>query len=271
MLQKTFGVYRGTIPCGKLHVEVGAAHIALTAFDEHNVASRNFEFYGFDADDDFENVLSQVYTQSSFLKQEYKQVKIIWENARAQYVPAVFYNDSIEDIIYSFTEKSLAKQKRLLQKNDSFVISFSVDDDKFNLLHKAFPQAEDAHKYYAIIEQYFASSNDDKLHLIVIFYPDKCIIAARKNRQLQFINSVRFTSGTDVVYYLLNAAKQLDTGISDTLVTLSGLIDGDSVLFQEIYKYVPHIDVDAADNATFLKENFSEYPSHFFVPFFKYS
>ncbi|HEY0299544.1 MAG TPA: DUF3822 family protein [Arachidicoccus sp.] len=271
MLQKTFDVHRGKIPSDFLHLEVGASHIALTAFDEYKIAAHDFEFYGFDLNDNFENVLSQVYAQSVFLKHDYKHIKIIWENAHAQYVPACFYNDSVSDAIDAFTEKSLAKQKRLLKKNDSFVIPFSVDEDKWQLLHKEFSHAEDSHKYYEIIHQSFASANDDKLHLLLIFYPNHFIITAQKNGKLQFINSFVFSSGTDVVYYLLNTAKQLNTSISESLVTLSGLIDGDSALFQEIYKYVPHIDVDSAENATFLKENFSEYPSHFFVPFFKYS
>ncbi|ANI88398.1 hypothetical protein A9P82_03225 [Arachidicoccus ginsenosidimutans] len=271
MLQKTFDVHQGKIPDGFLHLEVGAAHVALTAFDENKIASHNFEFYSFDANDDFENVLSQIYAQSSFLKHDYQQVKIVWENARAQYIPVSFYNDSMKDLVYPFVENSLVQQKRLLQKNDVFAVPFSVDEERWNLLHKTFPQAKDAHKYYEIIEQSFASPNDNKLHLLVIFYPEHFIIKANKNGKLQFINAVNFSSGTDVVYYLLNATKQLVTSISDTLATLSGLIDGDSTLFQEIYKYIPHIDVDSAENAAFLKENFGEYPSHFFVPFFKYA
>lgn len=271
MLQKTFEIHLEEIPAATLHLEAGTEHIALTAFHDNKVASRNFEFYGFDANDNFENILSQVYAQSAFFKRDYRQVRIIWENARAQYIPAVLYDEEMDDPIYSFTAKNTAAQKRLLQKNDVFAIPFSADEDKYNLLRKTFPDAASTHKYYEIIRRSPASPNDDKLHLLVIFYPDHFIITGNKNGKLQFINSVNFSSGTDVVYYLLNAAKQLDTSISETLVTLSGLIDGDSILFQEVYKYIPHIDVDSADNAAFLKENFGEYPSHFFVPFFKYA
>ena len=271
MLQKYFDIHQEKISNDFLHLEVGAAHVALTAFDENNAASRNFELYTFDKNDDFENVLLQIYTQSSFLKQEFQSVKIIWENPYAQYIPKDFYNDSVEDIIYYFTEQKLTPQKRLLQKNDLFAVPFSVDEDKWNSLHKKFPNAEDAHKYYEIIRHLSTAKNTVPLHLLVIFYPNHFIISANKNGQLQLINSVNFSSETDVVYYLLNAAKQLGVSISETSVILSGLIDGDSNLFREIYKYVPNIDVDTADNAIFLKENFSEHPSHFFVPFFKYA
>lgn len=271
MLQKTFEIHQGKIPTGTLHFETGLEHIVLTALDDNNITSHNFEFYSFDANDDFENVLSQIYAQSSFLKHDYQQVKIIWENNRTQYVPAVFYNEKMENVLYDFAEKSLRPQKRLSKQNDIFAIPFSVDQDRYNLLHKAFLNAEDTHKYYEIIQQPFTSSGNNALDLLVIFYPQHFIIAANKNEQLQFINSISFSSGTDVVYYLLNTAKQLGASASDTLLRLSGLIDGDSNLFKEIYKYMPHIDVDTADNATFLRENFSEYPSHFFVPFFKYA
>lgn len=270
MLQKTFEIHQGKIPADTLHLEVGTAHIALTAVDQDNIPSRNFEFYSFSAGDDFEDVLSQIYAQSSFLKHDYKEVKVVWENPHAQYIPAIFHNDAGNDFVYSFAENNLEKQKRLLQKNDLFAIPFSTDSAQWNLLHKTIAHVKDSHKYFEILTNVPDYKNTYPVNMLVIFYPDKFIITAHKNGQLQLINSVQFSSGTDVVYYLLNTARQLDTDISGTMVTLCGLIDGDSILFQEIYKYIPHIDVDAADNATFLKENFGGHPSHFFVPFFKY-
>jgi len=271
MLQKIFDVQQRNASNYFLHIEAGNAYIALSASDKDKTASRNFEFYGFGANDNFDAVLLQIKEQSLILKQDYEYTKIIWGNAYARYIPASFYDESINDFIYDFIENDLSPQKKLLCKNDLCAIPFLVDESKWNALHAAFPNAEDSHKYYEIITRLPDYSNDDKLQLLLIFYPNHFIITAIKNSKLQFVNTVYFSSGTDVVYYCLNAVRQLNTSVSLCVVTLSGLIDGDSTAYKEIYKYIQNIDVDTFENGDFLKDNFSEHPAHFFVPFFKYA
>ncbi|MDE1192626.1 MAG: DUF3822 family protein [Arachidicoccus sp.] len=271
MLQKTFEIHQGKVAANQLHIEVGRKFLALTAFDEKGKASRNFELYDFNEEDDFENILSEIERQSVFLKQQYKEVKIIWENADAQYIPAAFFNDELKNVYYEIIEKKINPQEKKYIRNNDFVIAYTADKKQYELLHKRFSQAKDSHKYFEIVDKVSLPENTFSVNILAIFYQKHFVIAAYKNNVLQFINSVQFSSGTDVAYYLLNAVKQLGTSISDTLISLSGLIDGDSSLFNEINKYVTNIDVDTTPKATFLKENFSEYPSHFFVPFFKYS
>jgi hypothetical protein len=244
--------------------------LVVTTQNEENTPGKNFEFFSFGKKDNFENVLNEIREQSSLLDKKYQQVKIVWSNSLAQCVPSAVFSEEIAEAVYQNLKNGLTDNKNLLCKNSSITLPYLVNRHQFEVLASHFIDAEYTHKYLEIINHFENFSSSEKTVILVVFYQGHFIICAKQNNQLQFINSLDFSSGTDAVYHILNAVKQLNAEISETRVILSGLIDGDSPLFNEIYKYVPIIDVDATQNALFLNSDFSEYPSHYFVPFFKY-
>ncbi len=270
MIQRTFEISHEPAPLFRLVVEVGEKHIALITQNEENIPGKNFEYFNFTEEENFEKVLKEIKEQSFLFNKEYQQVKIVWSNAFAQCVPTAVSSEEIINAVHQSLENALGETRTFVDRNDTITLPYLANKAQYNTLQIYFPKATYTHKYLEIINRFVHFSSSEKLDVLAIFYQGYFIICVKQNKELQFINALEFSSGTDVVYHILNAAKQLNIDITSTRVILSGLIDGDSSLFKEIYKYIPIIDVDTAGNAPFLNSEFSEYPSHYFVPFFKY-
>ncbi len=74
-----------------------------------------------------------------------------------------------------------------------------------------------------------------------------CIVSPRhiklfvyKNAMLQLVQQFDYKTPADVVYHLLNSCMQYEIEPSEVSVLLSGLIEENSALYQEIYKYFLH-------------------------------
>lgn len=84
-----------------------------------------------------------------------------------------------------------------------------------------------------------------------------------KSGLLQLVQQFDYKIPADVVYHLLNGCMQYDMEPADTSILLSGLIEENSALYHEIYKYFLHVSFDNS-SADLSSDDFVEYPSHYF-------
>ncbi|MEO7266209.1 MAG: DUF3822 family protein [Ferruginibacter sp.] len=84
-----------------------------------------------------------------------------------------------------------------------------------------------------------------------------------KNGMLQIVQQFDYKVPADVVYHMLNSCMQFELEPAKVFILLSGLIEENSALYQEIYKYF--LQVKFMESPTDLcSEAFQEYPSHYF-------
>ena len=77
---------------------------------------------------------------------------------------------------------------------------------------------------------------------------------------VQYFN---YTTPADVCYHLLNVAERFEVAPSSIRLTLSGMIDVDSTLYKEVYKYFLHVNF-ATTHDFEVAEGFEGLPSHFY-------
>jgi hypothetical protein len=100
------------------------------------------------------------------------------------------------------------------------------------------------------------------------FNPHNFIVFLKKDGQLQVIQNFEFDIATDAVFHLLNICQSFDVNTGQIALWVSGTVDTDSVLYNELYKYFLNI--------TFLNlpANFNyagqikNYPEHYFSHLF---
>jgi len=100
----------------------------------------------------------------------------------------------------------------------------------------------------------------------VIFYQNKIVIALLKKGMLQIVQTFKYTTATDVVFHMLNICEQFKA--KEINIKISGMIEKDSALFKEIYKYFLHIDFDNLPSDLSSDERIKELPNHFFSHLF---
>lgn len=291
MLQKTFEIQLEKPHSHLLHIEIGQSHLLLNSFNANNQPARQFEFYNYDPQQDWSSVWTSVQEQSQLIASQedasqgessseklpglsFENIKISWENQWVQSIPAKFYTEALKPAYFQLNKASLntpedPAPKELSCTAGAYVFPFAVPAAAYMAIQETFPQAIHQHKYAGIVRQIGTFHDHYPLKVLLVFYQDHFILCAFKENRLQLINTHYFVHGTGIIYHLLNAIRHSGTALTDTCVYLSGLIDGDSALYREIYKFVPVIDVDQAPQASFLTAD-PDYPSHFFVPFYKY-
>ena len=277
MLQKTFELQAASPKNGILQLELGKRHFTLTSFTADKIPSGQLEHFNFTDQDsqDYSRLYQQLKSGSTILAQSgtMQQILISWETDLVQPIPApLFKTQAIADY-FNYYKQSITKNQadfeHLSDPGAGYQFVYSAPKELYQLLQKDYPGASHQHKQAAIARKLSSFTDSYPLKALLLFYQDHFILTTFAQERLQLIISRPFNHGADVVYHLLSAIKEAGYSPDQCCVYLSGLIDGDSALFKEIYKFVPIIDVDKMEHMQSLSDH-PDYPSHFFVPFYKY-
>ena len=134
---------------------------------------------------------------------------------------------------------------------------FSVPTIVHEKLIQLYPSAKFAHSTSYQVNK----NNDSILHCIIYNASIKIILF--KEDQLQIVQYFNYSTPTDVCYYLLNVSERFEVAPSSIQLSLSGMIDVDSTLYKEVYKYFLHVNFPASA-AVNVAEGFEGLPSHFY-------
>lgn len=103
-----------------------------------------------------------------------------------------------------------------------------------------------------------------KYDLYCIVYPNSVKIILHKDGRLQLAQLFDYKNPSDVSYYLLQACKTHEMNAAQATICLSGFVDKDSQLYQEIYRYFMQIDLLQVPGEITVTEKMQELPSQFY-------
>jgi hypothetical protein len=112
----------------------------------------------------------------------------------------------------------------------------------------------------------FYKENKDLLYCH--FYTEHLTILLRKKGQLQIIQNFDFTTPEDVAYQLLNVCRSFEVAANAATLVVSGMIDTNSNLYNELYKYFLKIDFAALPVNFNYTSKIKEHPAHYFSHLF---
>jgi hypothetical protein len=93
-------------------------------------------------------------------------------------------------------------------------------------------------------------------------------VLLRKQGQLQLIQNFEFNTPEDVAYHVLNVCKNFEVDASATVVTVSGMIDANSNLYNGLYKYVASVKFYELPGNHNYAAAIKEHPAHYFSHLF---
>lgn len=140
--------------------------------------------------------------------------------------------------------------------------SFRVPTAIYDIIQSQFPTASNMHQYSILLKEPVSEKNT----LSVIFYSQKLVVSLIKDGKHQLINSFNYFSAEDVTYILLNICNQF--GVKNIDLKISGLLEQNSALYKEIYKYFNSIELASLPEGKNYSEEITQYPSHYFSHIF---
>ncbi|MEO6289299.1 MAG: DUF3822 family protein [Ginsengibacter sp.] len=211
------------------------------------------------------SIFQKIFEDHLLFSEKFKKVFIIYSLPESVLIPFPLYdannNADILKIIHGDLAENHAIRTDMLIANKVYN-SYRVPLDLITEIGSKFPAGEVYHQYSVLMKN--LSSTGDKFS--VIFYPQKIVLTLEVKGKLLLINSYHYKSPEDVSYILLNICRQFE--LKNIPVELSGLIEKDSGLYKEIYKYFEQVSFAQPPEGINFSEKLDAYPSHYFSHFF---
>ena len=245
-----------------LLAEVGDEDISFLIFSRSPFKIEGFVSLGFD-----KNTVSKIYIDNvkkyieelSFLKgTNFSTTTIFYNYTTSTLVPILYFLETEKQQILN--QLFVPDKSRLcLQETckwQSIKNIYSVPAVVHNYFLELYPQSKFAHSTS------YQLSNSHTTYLYCILYNSSIKIILFKEGQLQIVQYFDYSSPEDVCYYLLNVAERFDITPSSLPITLSGMVDVDSIIYYELYKYFLNISFATTEVKT--AERLNELPTHFY-------
>ena len=212
--------------------------------------------------EDIENILKS----ETLLQKVFAKTEIIWCFNESILVPNEYFNKSIRketlDVVFGGIKQSSIKDELVLKYHLHNVYSINADIE--NKVTKHFSNSIQTHQSSLLID---IEPNERDL-LYCHFYSDSMTIVLRKQGQLQVIQNFDFNTPVDVVYQILNVCRSFEVEAAAIVLTVSGMIDADSNLFTELYKYFASIKFYTLPSNHNYGAEIKEQPAHYFSHLF---
>jgi hypothetical protein len=112
-------------------------------------------------------------------------------------------------------------------------------------------------------------AKDEEEYMKTVFYSDKMVVIIFKNGQLQLIQTFPYHDSKDPAYHLLNCCQQLKLDPEKLVFEASGLVERQSALYNELYKYFLQLSFEHIEDNIIITDELKEYPLHYFSSLLK--
>ena len=255
----------------RLIMEVGQ-HIFSYAVLNANKRLLRMRFHELDAPNgrELREMLEEIVTGDEALREKVKESVVIYNFPESHLVPEKYFNINITaglvELMYGDLNKGVILSEKV-SGYDQYNV-FRVPSDIHGMFQRHFARGKYWHYYSLWMECRQKQSGQREDGLSVIFYPRRVLVALTSNKAIQLFQSFDYEVAEDVAYYLLNICRQFDKTPETIPVKMSGMIDEESTLCNEIMKYFGQATLEPFAPATAVTA-LQDYPSHFFSPLLK--
>ena len=255
----------------ELSIEVSSDALSFCLLDSIRNKFVLIRSYGAEDNKSFNaDKLDDLLHNDDFLTKRYKKVHCVLPSSKFTLVPAPLYDPGKKDEYFTFNH-ILEEDKVILADRtinpDAFIV-FSVSKSLSELLKKIYPSAH-LHHHIKILLDYTSSSrkslNGNYIHVHV--ERDFFNLIIYNNHILKFCNSFAYRNISDILYYVLNAFRNLDIKQEETLY-FSGLTEKYDDLSSSFSLYIRNIKfAEPSGNFTFSYV-FNDLELHRFINLF---
>lgn len=241
-----------------LVAEAGPQGFSAVVLDDVNKVFTDAICYAGIKPGDYEAVLNTV----NMFNQKFKKTDIIWNFPESIITPPEYFkretNGQMLDMVFGDKVNMEHQSEFMYQFNLHNVYRIPVQ--LYKLFKNKFPAAHFSHEYSVL-----AASRNEKGNLAyAVFYNGHFSLLLLKDRKLQLVSNLPFHTPEDAAWQLLNACSQNGIEAGKVQLLLSGMIEMESALYKELYKYFTEIKMDGLPAGFNCRDCFGKHPVHFF-------
>jgi hypothetical protein len=253
-------------PAGKnLHLlaEIGSEGLSLLYYSTSPVSIEgwmNFQFEKNMPSPDMAAELNELIGKESL--PEFNSCHIFFNFKESLLVPVQYFKEA--------TAASMLECKYGAQPTDAIfseqlegmnaVNVYRVNDYIYNNLNSRFLSAVFYHTHTLLLP--FLQRQQQELFCTIYQHSIRVILF--REDKLQLVQYFDYSTPSDVAYHLMNTCSQHQVSPSEVRLTLTGFIDKDSNLYEELYRYFLEIQFAELPEGVELSTGVSSMPAHFF-------
>ncbi len=210
--------------------------------------------------------INNIVSAENLSQQHFKKIFVTWCFDENVLVPHEYFDAGSSKEMLELVHGDLmqgAVQNELVTTHNLHTV-YKIPAAVKNIFNNHFPFCIQSHQSSSLIN--FEKNNKDLLYCN--FYPEHLTVLLRKNGQLQIIQQYEYASPEDAVYHLLNVCQSFETDAAKTILTVSGMIDTDSSLYSELYKYFQAVNCADLPADFNYAEEIKSHPKHYFSHLF---
>ena len=192
------------------------------------------------SDHNFEEIIS-IIQSDPLLKLPYKSVSHVLTDGKSTLVPAFFFEEKKEQLIFQFNQVQEDFSEVLFNtlSNAMVVNIFAYPKAYFAKIKEIYPNLKAFHRSSPFIETLVQNSAK--------WVTPKCFVAINKKeidigiaqkKKLEFFNSFTYKEHTDIVYYILNIIEQFKLSAMETEVYISVDLENHDEIFEFLNNYL---------------------------------
>lgn len=210
--------------------------------------------------------IHQVIADQPVLKQKFNTVNIIYGYMHSILVPRQFINESdtkaMLELVYGEASERITRTD-FMQKHSIHNI-YGIPAVIDLVMNRYFELARFTHLFSLLPNVAKKACNE----VYCIFSTGQLNVMFIKESKLQLMQNYCYKTPEDVAYQLLHLCKSFEVNVDDITVRLSGMIDENSPLFSELYKYFLRLVFDELPTQYQYPEEINKYPAHYFSHLF---
>lgn len=247
-----------------LLIEVGYYGMSLLWFSKDPVDVKGIVVHNFVNKSLAEEISAEIESllqSNTFFTDSHTSTTICYDFKESLLVPESYHNpaaaDSMLGLVFA-TDKNSNIRSENTSANGIYNV-YAVDKGIEALFLRNFPAASIRHTSSLQLQP---KEEGESMHCIFSHNSIKVVIF--KGTGLQLVQYFNYNTPVDAAYNLLNCCSQFGISASVVKMSLSGMIDETSKLYDELYRYFLHIEFDVPGDDIRFQDRIKFYPSHFF-------
>lgn len=253
---------------GKLHLSIqsGQGGIVWTLLSTADSKYLALESYGQTTD---EEVLTKL--KSSLWFSNVTSVSLSLISDKITLVPEPIFDEKLKNTYAAFNFEAGAEEAVFSAKVQSaacFAV-FSFSHEKEKLYRNFFSTIKFLHASVPLLESILTNDKNESSEKAYLHISPKHIeLVFSKSGSLLYYNTFNYTSGEDIIYYLLFALEQLKLNPEAISLQLMGEVAKNDAVYSLIHKYVRNVNFMPRSKRFEFSYRFSELPEHAYYSLF---
>lgn len=191
-------------------------------------------------------MIEQVFDTDKLLFTAFKSILLAFNTGGGVLVPHTYYSPSLKkDFLHLGAPEKI--QEAILSDllpALPMVNVYSVDKDLLGFLRKEFSTDLVIHAHSALLQSYPTDLDFQAKDGVAFIEVDqhRFTMTVYAGGKLLIQQESDYQTGLDVVYSLVNVLRQLELNEQQVKVKLGGVVATDAGVYQEMYKFIPHLE-----------------------------